>query len=81
MPSDLTEYIEAIRVIDTHSHMQSDIQWAENGPRDVLIDLFGYCSEKGPWGQAARSMLTVSPNFSSRRTSRRSTACRSCSSK
>lgn len=44
MPSDLSEYIETIRVIDTHSHMQSDIQWEENGPRDVLVDLFGMYS-------------------------------------
>src|SRR4051794_8488935 len=44
MPSDLTEHIQAIRVIDTHSHMQSDLQWEENGPRDVLEDLFGMYS-------------------------------------
>ncbi|MGI8688317.1 MAG: amidohydrolase family protein [Thermomicrobiales bacterium] len=44
MPSDLAEYIAAIRVIDTHSHMQSDLQWEENGPRDVLVDLFGMYS-------------------------------------
>lgn len=44
MPSDLSEYIETIRVIDTHSHMQSDIQWEESGPRDVLVDLFGMYS-------------------------------------
>ncbi len=45
MPSDLSEHIESIRVIDTHSHMQSDIQWEESGPRDVLVDLFGMYSQ------------------------------------
>ncbi len=44
MPNDLAEHVQAIRVIDTHSHMQSDLQWEENGPRDVLEDLFGMYS-------------------------------------
>lgn len=44
MPSDLAEHIATIRVIDTHSHMQSDRNWEENGPRDVLVDLFGMYS-------------------------------------
>src|SRR4051812_7080301 len=44
MPSDLADHIRAIRVIDTHSHMQSDLQWEEDGPCDILVDLFGMYS-------------------------------------
>ncbi|MDQ6601161.1 MAG: amidohydrolase family protein [Chloroflexota bacterium] len=44
MSSDLAEHIATIRVIDTHSHMESDLQWEKNGPPDVLVDLFGMYS-------------------------------------
>jgi predicted TIM-barrel fold metal-dependent hydrolase len=44
MPSELAEYIETTRVIDTHSHMQSDRDWEMHGPRDVLVDLFSIYS-------------------------------------
>ena len=44
MSRDLAEHIATIRVIDTHSHMQSDRQWEQNGPPDVLVDLFGMYS-------------------------------------
>lgn len=44
MPGELAEHIETIRVMDTHSHMQSDLQWEQTGPRDVLADLFSMYS-------------------------------------
>jgi predicted TIM-barrel fold metal-dependent hydrolase len=44
MPGDLAATIESMRIIDTHSHMQSDRQWETSGPRDVLVDLFGMYS-------------------------------------
>jgi predicted TIM-barrel fold metal-dependent hydrolase len=45
MSSDIAEHIATIRVIDTHSHMESDLQWEKNGPPDVLVDLFGHYSQ------------------------------------
>ena len=44
MPDDLAASIETMRIIDTHSHMQSDRQWETSGPQDVLVDLFGVYS-------------------------------------
>ena len=36
MSSDIAEHIATIRVIDTHSHMQSDLQWEKMARRMCL---------------------------------------------
>jgi predicted TIM-barrel fold metal-dependent hydrolase len=41
MPTDLAAHIQAMRVVDTHSHLGGDIYWEEQ-PRDVLADLFDH---------------------------------------
>ena len=45
MPTDLARHIAEIAVIDTHDHQYTEQQWLEQGPGDVLADLFcGYPS-------------------------------------
>src|SRR3954447_20240187 len=41
MPTDLAAHIQAMRIVDTHSHLGGDIYWEEQ-PRDVLADLFDH---------------------------------------
>ena len=45
MPTDLARHIAEIVVIDTHDHQCTEQQWLDDGPGDVLADLFnGYPS-------------------------------------
>src|SRR5688500_13152567 len=41
MASDLALHIEQIPIVDTHEHLKEEAEWVENGPTDVLQDLFG----------------------------------------
>lgn len=41
MPTDLALYIQQIRIMDTHEHLGKEADWVENGPQDILQDLFG----------------------------------------
>jgi uncharacterized protein len=38
--TDLATHIQQIRVCDTHEHLHKEDEWVENGPADVLQDLF-----------------------------------------
>jgi predicted TIM-barrel fold metal-dependent hydrolase len=40
MTTDLAQYIADLRVIDTHEHMYGEQYWLDDGPQDVLADLF-----------------------------------------
>jgi predicted TIM-barrel fold metal-dependent hydrolase len=40
MTTDLAHCVNDLRVIDTHEHMYTERQWLDEGPRDVLADLF-----------------------------------------
>ena len=40
MPSDLQQFIGQTPLCDTHEHLHKESQWVEDGPRDVLEDLF-----------------------------------------
>jgi len=40
MTSDLARYIASACVVDTHEHLNTEKQWVESGPKDVLADLF-----------------------------------------
>lgn len=40
MKSDLAQCIADIRITDTHEHLRKEGDWVEQGPRDVLQDLF-----------------------------------------
>ena len=40
MHTDLAQHIASLRVVDTHEHMRSEEQWLNQGPADVLDDLF-----------------------------------------
>lgn len=41
MPTDLALHIQQIALVDTHEHLNKEAEWVENGPADVLQDLFG----------------------------------------
>jgi uncharacterized protein len=41
MPTDLALHIAQVPIIDTHEHLNKEAEWVENGPGDVLQDLFG----------------------------------------
>lgn len=38
--TDLATHIQQIRICDTHEHLRKESEWVEDGPRDVLQDLF-----------------------------------------
>jgi uncharacterized protein len=40
MPTDLALHIQSIPLVDTHEHLWKEAEWLENGPADVLQDLF-----------------------------------------
>ena len=40
MATQLEKFIDNATVIDTHEHMRKEHDWVENGPHDVLHDLF-----------------------------------------
>ncbi len=40
MPTDLTQFVRHATVVDTHEHMWKESMWIDDGPRDVLEDLF-----------------------------------------
>ncbi len=40
MTTQLAEFIANATVIDTHEHMRKEPQWVDEGPHDVLADLF-----------------------------------------
>ncbi len=40
MASDLSEHIQATPLCDTHEHLRKERDWVEEGPADVLCDLF-----------------------------------------
>ena len=40
MPSDLSEHIQSQPLVDTHEHLRKENQWVDEGPADVLSDLF-----------------------------------------
>ena len=42
MPTDLAQHIADIPVVDTHDHQCTEQQWLEEGPGDVLQDLFSH---------------------------------------
>jgi predicted TIM-barrel fold metal-dependent hydrolase len=41
MPTDLSLHIQNTPLADTHEHLNREKEWVENGPADVLQDLFG----------------------------------------
>src|SRR5436309_1402027 len=41
MPTDLALDIRNTPLVDTHEHLDKEPGWVENGPADVLQDLFG----------------------------------------
>lgn len=40
MATQLADFIADAKVIDTHEHMRKEHEWVDNGPHDVLADLF-----------------------------------------
>jgi uncharacterized protein len=40
MPTDLALHIQQTVMVDTHEHLGKEPEWVEQGPRDVLQDLF-----------------------------------------
>ena len=40
MASDLANHIQQTAVADTHEHLRKEAHWVEQGPPDVLADLF-----------------------------------------
>lgn len=42
MATDLAQHIADIAVVDTHEHQCTEQQWLEDGPRDVLQDIFSH---------------------------------------
>lgn len=40
MPSDLSEHIQQTVMVDTHEHLRREDVWLQDGPGDVLSDLF-----------------------------------------
>jgi len=44
MPTDLARHIQSIRVANTHEHQKKEHEWVEQGPGDVLADLFDHYS-------------------------------------
>ena len=42
MASDLANHIQQTAVADTHEHLRKETHWVEQGPPDVLADLFRF---------------------------------------
>lgn len=40
MPSDLSQHIQALPLVDTHEHLRKEDDWVQDGPADVLCDLY-----------------------------------------
>lgn len=40
MPTDLSQYIQKLRVVNTHEHQLKEDKWLEAAPRDIIQDLF-----------------------------------------
>ena len=40
MSTDLRQHIQQTPLCDTHEHLRKETEWVENGPADVLQDLF-----------------------------------------
>ena len=40
MSTDLQQHIQQSPLCDTHEHLRKEAEWVENGPADVLQDLF-----------------------------------------
>jgi predicted TIM-barrel fold metal-dependent hydrolase len=40
MPTDLALHIQNVPIADTHEHLHKEPEWVDNGPADVLQDLF-----------------------------------------
>lgn len=41
MPTDLAHHIQQTTLVDTHEHLSKEATWVDEGPADVLQDLFG----------------------------------------
>ena len=40
MPTDLSQHIQALPLVDTHEHLRKEDEWVHDGPADVLCDLY-----------------------------------------